>query len=78
MGCNRRFKLQCFEEVEEKEEEEAGIEEILQKTVIGLFFLFVSETHLHFFFFFSSFIGHRLRLVELFVCLRRVFSSGQG
>lgn len=53
MGCNRRFKLQCFEE-EEEEEEEAGIEEeILQKTVIGLLgFFFVSETQLHFFFVF--------------------------
>lgn len=47
MGCNRRFKLQCFEEVKEKEEEEAGIEEeeIPQKTATGLFV--VSETHLH-------------------------------
>lgn len=36
VGCNRRFKLQCFEEVEEEEEKEAasGVEEILQKTVI--------------------------------------------
>lgn len=62
-GCNRRFKLQCFEEVEEKEEEEAapGVEEILQKTVC----FSVSETHPPLFFF--PLIGHRLRLVKLFL-----------
>lgn len=63
MGCNRRFKLQCFEEVEEKKKEEeaaAGIEEILLKTVIRFFFLFVSVT---------VFFSHRSEEVGLIVCL---------
>lgn len=69
VGCNRRFKLRCFEEVEgKKQEEDAGIEEeILQKTVIGLFvFFFVPETSPLFFF---SLVGHRLRLVRCFLLL---------
>ena len=72
MGCNWRFKLRCFEEVEEEEEEEAAAEiEILQKTVIGLFV--VSETHLYLFSF-SPRVDHRLRSAKEFVSGRSVLN----
>lgn len=65
-GCNRRIKLQCFEEEEEEEEEEkvaaAGVEEeILKKMFVFKFLFFCSPSTFFMFLLYSvgaeSFLG---------------------